>query len=203
MITTILFDLDGVLVDAVELHETAFIDAVETISGKKITRQYHAEELNGLPSKEKLKKLGFDGKTADLINQCKQLMTADAIRRSLFLDKEKRAMLEELSGRKYNIGCVTNSIRKTTTLMLVHTGLYDLIDFIVTNEDVSHPKPHPGGYWQAMTHFGSNMKTTMIIEDSDVGVHAAQQSGANYLHVKGPEEVTLENIERAIERCER
>ena len=42
--------------------------------------------------------------------------------------------------------CVTNSIRKTGTVMLEQTGQLDMIDFIVANEDVENNKPHPDCY---------------------------------------------------------
>ena len=61
MIKAILFDLDGVLVDAVKLHEKAFLEAVKPY--REIDEEYHINHLNGLPTKKKLEKLIMNRQT--------------------------------------------------------------------------------------------------------------------------------------------
>ena len=50
----ILYDLDGVLVNACDWHYEALNRALEMTSGIKISRDEHETEFNGLPTKTKL-----------------------------------------------------------------------------------------------------------------------------------------------------
>ena len=55
MITSILFDLDGVLFDGVEFHKEIFLNAVHMICPHtNITPEFHNTVLNGLSTKQKL-----------------------------------------------------------------------------------------------------------------------------------------------------
>lgn len=202
-IKAVLFDLDGVLVDAVDLHEKAFIDAVMLCTGNTISHEMHARELNGLPTRVKLEKLGYVDNLCERIYNEKQKTTIDAIRETLEPDIAKRIMLGDLLRNGYRVGCVTNSIRATATLMLTETHLYEKIELLVSNQDVVSTKPHPEGYWKAMSHFGVFPYETLIVEDSDTGYKSALLSGAHTWHVSGPEEVTLMNLIKEIDRCER
>ena len=56
MIKAVIFDLDGVLVDATEWHYEALNNAL-ALFGFNIDRNMHFSEYNGLPTKEKLKRL--------------------------------------------------------------------------------------------------------------------------------------------------
>ena len=42
---------------------------------------------------------------------------------------------------KYSVGCLTNSIRKTTYIMLQNASLWHAMHTVVTNEDTTYPKP--------------------------------------------------------------
>jgi beta-phosphoglucomutase-like phosphatase (HAD superfamily) len=54
MIKAILYDLDGVLVDATEWHYESLNEALKQISGFEISRQDHISTFNGLPTMKKL-----------------------------------------------------------------------------------------------------------------------------------------------------
>lgn len=56
MIKVIIFDLDGVLVNTTDLHYNCFNEALNHYN-YKITEQEHKNEYNGLPTKDKLKRL--------------------------------------------------------------------------------------------------------------------------------------------------
>ena len=54
MIKAILYDLDGVLVDATEWHYESLNEALKEISGFEISRLEHIQTFNGLPTMKKL-----------------------------------------------------------------------------------------------------------------------------------------------------
>ena len=56
-IKLVIFDLDGVLVDACEWHRVSLNEALKEICDYEISLQDHYREYNGIPTKIKLKKL--------------------------------------------------------------------------------------------------------------------------------------------------
>ena len=80
--------------------------------------------------------------------------------------------------------------------MLKKTGVLDMFDYVLTNQDVVKPKPDPEGYIFLMNHFQADPEDTYIIEDSPKGLAAAHASGANVIQVKNPDEVNIELFTR-------
>ena len=57
----VIFDLDGVLVDACEWHKDALNNALERVCNYKITEKDHKEVFNGIPTRIKLNILSERG----------------------------------------------------------------------------------------------------------------------------------------------
>jgi beta-phosphoglucomutase len=207
MIKCILFDLDGVLVDACEWHYLALNNALYDICKVRIDYQDHILNFNGLPTSKKLEILLDRNyiKDSDMskIWDLKQKKTIDIISRDANIDLLKIQMLKDLKSSGLGIGCVTNSIEKTAKLMLLSTGQYEYIDLLITNEDVKMFKPDPEGYVAAMKKFSCMPAQTLIIEDSEKGCQAAISSGAHLLRVKNPSHVNIEAILNKINEIER
>lgn len=206
MIKAILFDLDGVLIDACEWHYEALNRALSEIASTQITRDEHVSTFNGLPTRTKLKILIEQGRVqedqVDDIYRLKQQYTIDVISECIQRDYKKRAMLHMLRLDGIKIGCVTNCIRQTAELMLEKSFLFGELDVLISNQDVSMPKPHPEGYWKAMSALGVLAGETIIVEDSPNGKDAARAAGANLLEVENAQEVTWRKIARRIEDLE-
>jgi beta-phosphoglucomutase len=206
-INLIVFDLDGVLVDACELHYNALNKAIANIAGEQyvINRKEHVETYNGLSTKIKLQKLKEEKKLPEkyvkLIHDLKQLYTAEFIKDVQTIPHVYEA-LEKLSNDNYIICVASNSIRNTVCEILEKTKLAIWVDYHLSNESVALPKPYPLIYIRAMNIAGVTPKETLIVEDSDVGITAAKASGAHLLVVKSPADVTYENIVKKINSIE-
>lgn len=107
-------------------------------------------------------------------------------------------MLSELKSKNHKIACYTNSIRKTTELMLSKTGILHFFDLLMTNQDVSMPKPDPEGYIKVIKHFNIPEEKCFIIEDSPKGIEAAKKSGSNVIVVKNPDDVDIKLLEKIV-----
>lgn len=192
----LIFDLDGVLVDARDWHRDAFIQAYDEVTGHIIGHQFHDKELNGLPTKTKVAKLeqifnyALPADKKDLVSLLKQRYTIQIIRDNCYPNYELANLLQEANAI-YSIGCFTNSIKETTKLMLKLSALDSYIDVVLTNEDVSKPKPDPEGYIKIMNLFNCSHNNTIIIEDSPAGVQAAQASKAAVITVKDSKDTCL------------
>ena len=201
MIKCILFDLDGVLVEACEWHRISLNKTLLEISNIEITESEHFTTFNGLPTKNKLELLvkqdRINPKDCDLIFQQKQKYTKEIIANAL-PDIEKIKMHSYIKNLNIKLACITNSIMETAKLMLETTGQFQFMDLIISNEQVRYPKPHGEGYIRAMINFGIQPENTLIVEDSEVGLTAAHSTGANIWQVKNSQEVNLENLKRVI-----
>ena len=196
MIKAILYDLDGVLVDATEWHYESLNDALKDVAGFIIKRDEHISTFNGIPTIKKLEILHNQGRLEksmfDKVWEKKQEKTFEVIEKTAFIDTNKTRLHEQT--KNFKKACVTNSIRKSALLMLEKTGQLQYMDFVISNEDVSSPKPSPEGYNTAIEKFNLQPKECMIVEDAPKGLEAARQTGANVYEVSGYNEVTLENI---------
>jgi len=198
----ILYDLDGVLVDACHWHYIALNEALAEVCGFKIEEDEHRETFNGLPTKIKLEILEsqgrLDGKSFKRIWDKKQELTLKVINENAKLDKSKVELHAATREMGIVSACVTNSIRETALLMLKNTGQFNFMDFIIANDDVKNAKPYAEPYLRAMVRLQSLPENTIIIEDSDKGYQAAIQTGSRVIRVKNATEVTKSLILKAI-----
>lgn len=199
MIKLIIFDLDGVLIDSCDMHYNLLNKAIEEVVGEKyvISLKDHETIFNGLNTKAKLKLLSqqrnLDEQDHERIYTRKQEMTLDMLD-NIKEDQQKIEMLQELRSRGYILQCASNSIRKTLEKILKKLGIYDLFDYILSNEDVKYPKPQGDIYFQCIMQAGVSVNETLIVEDSYIGISAARKTNANILLVKNSKETTLERI---------
>ena len=199
-IDAVLFDLDGVLVDACEWHYESLNKALKDSGYDIINRESHISTYNGLPTKIKLKMLGLSNNMIEYINLQKQKYTLEIITNTAKTMPEKVELHRYLQSKNIKIGCVTNSIKETTEHMLRSTGQFEYIDIIVTNEDVNNNKPYPDCYNFAIDKLKANPKNVLCVEDSEIGIQAAKASIAHHLFVvRDTYDVNINTIKKEVE----
>jgi HAD superfamily hydrolase (TIGR01509 family) len=104
-------------------------------------------------------------------------------------------MMSWLKQRGIKVGVATNSIRQTSVTMLGYAGIFELIDVLVTNEDVTKPKPDPEIYIKTMKILGVDADRTLVVEDHEVGVQSAQAAGCRVVQVLGVDDVGVPLLE--------
>jgi beta-phosphoglucomutase len=201
-IKAVLFDLDGVLVDATEWHYEALNRAL-ALFGYHIARYEHLTSYNGLPTRKKLEMLsvekGFPKGLHSLVNKIKQKYTREEILRSCTPVFEKEFMVHQLKRDGLKLGVCSNSIRESCELMLRGSGILDLFDCVLSNEDVSKAKPDPEIYLTAFGRLGVQPHEALIVEDAPHGLEAARRSGGALCQVSGFNEVDYDRIKRSLE----
>ena len=202
MIKLIIFDLDGVLVNARELHYDALNEALDSIDEKyTIPRDEHLSTYDGLSTTKKLQMLttrkGLPVEMHDRVWKLKQKMTMKIID-GFSKDNRIRSILQTLRAEGYMIACATNSIRETAKLQLIRKGFFEYIDFLYSNQDVKNPKPNTEMYLKCMIKSEVNPNETVIVEDSHIGRKAALSSGAYLCAVEDCEDVSYEKIKKVI-----
>jgi HAD superfamily hydrolase (TIGR01509 family) len=205
MIKLVIFDLDGVLVDARELHYEALNKALSSIDKKYIIqRDEHLSTYDGLTTTKKLKMLSNNkGLSTDLhntIHEIKQDMTLKIID-GFSIDERVQSILRSLKSEGYTIACATNSIRKTAKLQLIRKGLFEYIDFMYSNQDVKNPKPNSEIYLRCMIKAEVNPNETVIVEDSHIGRKGVLSSGAYLCGVENSVDVSYDKIKKVIDEA--
>ena len=199
----VIFDLDGVLVEAKNLH----FEALNKALGEEysISWKEHLSKYDGLKTNQKLEMLtkdkGLPIKLHSQIWEDKQKYTLGELRQlkpNLTLQSIMNALVED----GYKIAVCSNSIRKTVLTVLSKLGLMEFMDYIISNEDVQNSKPHPEMYWRAISKMGCLPEETLIVEDSPYGLLAASRAKAHILRVKNPKEVTYTNIFKKLTEIE-
>ena len=194
-VKAVLFDMDGVLIDAREWHYEALNDVLQ-IFGYRISRDMHEDRYDGLSTATKLqmltKEVGLPLHIHGMINRIKQDRTLRIAAQKCYPNVSHQVLISRLKNLEIKVGVVTNSIRQTTEFMLTYAGLLNSLDVLVTNQDVGEPKPNPECYLIAMEKLGVLPVETVIIEDSPYGIAAAKASGATVVTVKSVDEVTLD-----------
>ena len=207
VIKLIIFDMDGVLVDARELHYEALNRALGAISSDYvITREEHLSTYDGLPTRKKLaaltKNKNLPEETHDEVWKRKQEFTYKIIDEEMSYDERLRSILRRLKAEGYAISVASNSIRESVKMMLLRKGLLEFIDFFYSNEDVKNAKPNTEMYLKCMIKAGVDPKDCVIVEDSHIGRKAAIKSGAHLCPVRNVEDVTYETIKNTVQKAD-
>ena len=196
-IDAIIFDMDGVLIDAREWHYESLNKALDYF-GVVIDRDEHLNAFDGLPTKIKLDMLSKQGRLPEkvhtLINKLKQKFTYEFIVRDCVPRFEHEYALSRLKRDGYKIGLASNSIKYSVDLMMVRSNLHEYFDIILSADDVVNPKPHPEIYLTAQKRLDIIPGRCLVVEDNPNGVAAATASGAHVLVVKNPDDVSYKNI---------
>ena len=189
--------MDGVLIDAKDWHFEALNDAL-SLFGFFIDRGAHETRFDGLPTKVKLEILseeqGLPRSLHPLINGVKQERTLRIAAANCHPRAQHLILIAALKRGGIRIGVATNSIRQTTEAMLNYAGILPLIDVVVTNQDVTFPKPHPEIYLKTMERLNSTPERTLVVEDNANGIAAARAAGCKVVEVANPDEVHIQRL---------
>ena len=201
----IIFDMDGVLIEAKEWHYEALNKALG-LFGMEISRYDHLVTYDGLPTKKKLEMLsterGLPGELHTFINDMKQQYTMEMV----FAQCKPRFCheyaLSRLRREGMRLAVASISVRNTVQVMMQQSALMPYLDFCLSNQDVVSAKPDPEIYHKAIQQMGLQPQECLVVEDNEKGIQAARASGAWVMEVDTVDEVNYANIQRHIARVQ-
>ena len=201
MINAIIFDMDGVLIEAKDWHYEALNKALK-IFGYEIKRYDHLSTFDGLPTKDKLKMLSIENNLPSelhpFINEMKQRFTMDIAHVSCKPVFYHQYALSKFKDENYKLAVCSNSVRNSVKVMMEKSALIDYLDFYISNEDVKKSKPDPEMYNKAIKKLKLKPKECLIVEDNPNGVKAALASGAHVMQIDKITDVNYFNISNFI-----
>lgn len=172
--STILFDLDGTLLDSVELIVRAYQHATATHLGQPIAREQIIPSIGrALPAV--MAELA-PGRAAELLPTYRHFVLKhhDALAQ---LYPGVPELLTELRRRGYTLGIVTSKARPVAQLAFEGLGLGALVDLTICLEDTARHKPLPDPLLEAGRRLGRAVAECLYVGDSThdlLAAHAAQ-----------------------------
>ncbi|MDR2870699.1 MAG: HAD family phosphatase [Deferribacteraceae bacterium] len=204
-IKAIIFDMDGVLIDAKDWHYEALNQALE-LFGYTISRYDHLVTFDGLPTKKKLEMLslerGLPQGLHSFINEIKQIYTMQHVYMKCKPMFHHQYALAKLKAEGYVLALASNSVRITVDMMIEKADLQKYLSVTLSNQDVKKSKPDPEIYTTAIARLGLKPEDCLIVEDNQNGIKAALASGGHLLQVKDVHDVTYNNIHNRIHEIE-
>ena len=181
MIKAIITDFDGTLVDTFEANYLAYKQVLNGLGIVLAKETYRA--CFGLRFNEFMEKIGV--KNITLKDQIKK---EKAKVYPLYFDKLvlNCPLLKFLLFMKHNgikIAIASTARRENLINVLNYFDITDAFDEICTGENVTYGKPHPEIYILTMDKLNVNESETLIFEDSEVGIQAAERSGAAVIKI--------------------
>lgn len=181
MITCVLFDLDGTLVDSWRLYMEAYTRTFEECYGRPFDRSETLGLLGRRPRSETWLLRNLLGPNAQL--DAFELFVAHyrSLHDSHFDGPYDGIpeILRELRTGRYALGIVTGKSREAWSITEPHAGLVPF-DVVVTESDIATPKPDPEGLLKALSLLGRDVDETLYIGDSLLDAEAAQAIGMTF-----------------------
>ena len=204
-IKAVIFDMDGVLIDAQDWHYDALNKALTTF-GLSISRHDHLTTYDGLSTNQKLKKLSklytLPESLHSFINEMKQQYTMDITHQSCKPTFHHQFALSKLKEDGYKLAVASNSIRNSVKVMMDKACLDEYLEFFLSNQDVKNAKPDPEIYNTAIQKLNLTPDECVIVEDNENGLKAAYASGAHVLKVDTIHDVNYDNLTAFIKEVE-
>ncbi len=186
VIKAVLWDNDGLLLDSealfFELTRLHFAEA-----GIVLDETFWGIEYlgNARHSSEIALSLGVPADSVPPLIDRRNAAFVDRIRESVPMMPLVRETFDALAG-KVRLALVTGSPRDKVELMHGPDGLLDRFEVIVTDDDISHPKPHPEPYLKALEALGLAAGECLAVEDSRRGLVSACAAGIDCIVVPNP-----------------
>ena len=173
-ITTILFDLDGTLIDTNDLIIASFLHTLE----KYYPGQYSREDV--LPFIGPSLKETFGGMDPERAEEMTRMYRTYNLANHDLLVKEFDGVLETMQSLKENgfkIAIVSTKIYATVLQGLKVTKLDSFFDVIVALDHVTKEKPDPEPIYLALEQLGSTPEETIMVGDNYHDILAGKNAG--------------------------
>ena len=204
-IKAIIFDMDGLLINAKDWHYDALNKALE-LFGYSINRFDHLFTYDGLPTKKKLEMLTLEHGLPEglhaFINDMKQIYTQEIVFARCKPVFYHMYALSKLKALNYRMAVASNSVRASVELMMDKSALGQYMEFLLSNQDVTRSKPDPEIYTVAINTLGLQPTECLVVEDNANGIKAARAAGAHVMVVNSVEDVNFDAIQSTIRDVE-
>lgn len=180
MIKTVIFDMDGVIVDTEPVHHYAYDQHFKQLNIEVSPEMYASFTGNSTKNiYERLKGIYEIEYDVPTLVQSKRNFFNDAFDRKedLFLLDGVEDLIKELHSNGMQLVLASSSAKVTIDRVFSRFGLHKYFSHIVSGEDFPNSKPHPAIFQHAAFLSGTTVENCIVIEDSTNGILAAKAAG--------------------------
>lgn len=171
-IKTVLFDLDGTIIDTNQLIIDSFMNIMRDVPLTRETIIPHMgttleNQLRVFSGLEDVRELEQAYRTYNLAHHDSMVKPFPHV----------QEVVRDLHAAGIRLGVVTTKIRPTSMKVLQMFDLYRYMDAVVTVTDVTNPKPHAEPVLTALEQMGADPETALMVGDSPADIRSAQNAG--------------------------
>ena len=183
MLSGVVFDLDGVIVDSHPVHKKTWRTFLASV-GKEVSESDLDYILEGRKRSDIL--IHFLGELSD--SEIQQYgAKKDELFRQACADLQPVAgsveFIRKLERAGLRIALATSASRQRTCWTLQQLKIAGYFEVVITGDDVPHSKPDPAIYRLAAERLSISPKRLVAVEDSVCGVRAARTAGLSCLGI--------------------
>jgi HAD superfamily hydrolase (TIGR01509 family) len=190
MISTVIFDLDGLLADTEKLHRGAYKEVFTDLGVMLSDEEYEDHWIRhgrGIDAFVEQRNLAID---PQLIRQMKARLYEQMVRSGVEPMPGARKLLSSLLGKK-SLALATSSYSKDAHAVLDAVGFMGFFSCVATKGNVERIKPYPDIFLHVADEMNAPPEQCLVIEDAEKGILAADAAGMKSIAV--PNEHTRSN----------
>ena len=179
----LIFDCDGTLADTMPSHYEAWMTVLDRYGLEMSEDRFYA--LGGWPTRKVAELLAEEaGLAIDLERLAgeKEGLFHDNLHRITAIDPVIRVVRQHHG--QLPMAVATGAVREVCQRILMHIGIADCFDTIVSADDVPRHKPSPDVFLEAARRLGVPATACRVYEDTDPGIEAARRAGMQYIDVR-------------------
>ena len=177
---TVLFDLDGTLIDSGAAILASFHHATQTVLGRRYEDDVIMASVGGHGIRRQM--AAFDEDRVDDLIAAYRAHNME-LYRDIRLFPGIEPVLERLRDSGRRLGVVTVKSRITVDLTFELLPLGEYFEVVVNGDDVTEHKPHPAGLELALEQLGADAGTAAYVGDSPFDLQAAKAAGMGAIGV--------------------
>jgi len=184
----ILFDLDGVLVESVDVWLWAFNETLREFGLSPLSKEEFLKKYWGNSTVDNFGRMGLGW---DAVLRCWSKYLSKLHEIKLF--PAAREVLESVK-KRYKIALVTNTPREGVDMLLTKLGIVELFDLILTGDDVEKGKPSPDIVLLACKRLGITPAEALLVGDTKADVEAGRRAGCRVVGIGVDADFVIKDI---------
>lgn len=180
MVQTVIFDMDGVIVDTEPVHHFAYYQHFNELNIEVSDEMYRSFTGNSTRNIFQKLKVQFDLQedVEDLILRKRHLFNeAFDLKEDLYLIEGVEDLIKELHANGIQLIVASSASKVTINRVFTRFNLHQYFTHIVSGEDFPKSKPHPAIFEHAASLSIAPKENCIVIEDSTNGIQAAVSAG--------------------------